>query len=714
MIRTDLILLGAGLAHVAVLRRFAIRPEPGLRLTLISREPETPYAAMLPGLIRGEYSFDQAHIDLAPLAAAADARLILAEAIGIDLEQRRLVLAGRPALTYDLLSIDIGGEPVMPAAAGTPVKPIGRFLDRLAALSATLPENGRIAVVGGGAAGTELALALVRRFGRHARIALVCESAEPVATAPAHARRVVRAALVDAGVELISGVRATGLMDGRLTLSDGSAIAVAEALWATGAGGPPFLAASGLACNDTGSAQVDATLQSLSHPGVFVAGDCAALEGDALANAGIWPARAGPLLAGNLRHAARGRPLRRRRPWSDAVAMLGLGDGRAVAWRNGLALSGRPVWRWKDRIDRRGIRVYQQPVRPMAGANMGGGGRDAEAGAAVLAGVLAALPRMSGAGVLIGLGAPDEAAVLMPPPGQAIVQSVKQFRAFIDDPFVFGQVAAVHALSDLHAMGARPWSALAIAAVPSASANRTQAELSAMLLGATGVLRTEGCSLVGGRSVEAGELVLGFAVTGLINPTLMLRKSGLCPGDALLLTKRVGTGIVLAGHRRGEAKAAWLLATIESMRASNGPAATILRAHDATACTHVTGAGLAGDLLAMLRASEVAAVLLPDAVPALPGTRELAARGVESALAPENCRALGAAATDPGAALLVDPQSSGGLLAGVPGDQAEACLAALRAAGVPAAIVGWVRPADGEPTLQLRRITGRDGTSAAP
>ena len=139
-ITTDLVLLGAGHAHVEVLRRFAMRPEPGVRLTLIAREPHTPYSGMLPGLIRGEYGFDQAHIDLAPLASAAGARLILAEATGIELAARSVAVAGRPAVEFDLLSIDVGGVPAMPDGGGVPVKPIGQFLDRLAVLEASLPD----------------------------------------------------------------------------------------------------------------------------------------------------------------------------------------------------------------------------------------------------------------------------------------------------------------------------------------------------------------------------------------------------------------------------------------------------------------------------------------------------------------------------------------------------------------------------------------------
>src|SRR5271165_6429962 len=182
-ISTDIVLLGAGHANVEVLRRAAMRPQPGVRLTLVTREPQTPYSGMLPGLIRGDYSFDQAHIDCAPLTAAAGARLVLAEADGIDLGQRLVSIAGRPGVAFDFLSIDVGGQPVV-ADGGVPVKPIGKFLERLEALEARLDAGARVAVVGGGAGGTELALALARRFGGLVRVALVNADAEPVATAP--------------------------------------------------------------------------------------------------------------------------------------------------------------------------------------------------------------------------------------------------------------------------------------------------------------------------------------------------------------------------------------------------------------------------------------------------------------------------------------------------------------------------------------------------
>jgi selenide,water dikinase len=211
-----------------------------------------------------------------------------------------------------------------------------------------------------------------------------------------------------------------------------------------------------------------------------------------------------------------------------------------------------------------------------------------------------------------------------------------------------------------------------------------------MLLGAVDVLRADGCVLVGGHSGESDEAALGFAVSGLVEPALLTRKSGLRPGDRLILTKPLGTGIVLAGHMRGLTRASWLSAAIESMRLSNGNAARILRQYGVTGCTDVTGFGLAGHLGEMTRASSVAATIWRDAVPVLPGALELAAQGVESTLAQDNARALPNLSNEPRERVLIDPQTSGGLLGGVAPHRAAACLRALIEAGIAAAIVGVV------------------------
>jgi selenide,water dikinase len=446
-------------------------------------------------------------------------------------------------------------------------------------------------------------------------------------------------------------------------------------------------------------------LRSVTDAAVFAAGDCASVQGSPRPKAGVWAVRAGVHLARNLRLAARHRPLKPWRPQREALVILGLGYGRAVAWRNGVSISGTAVWRVKDWIDRRWMRMYtEMRMEPDPADPMRCGGCGAKVAAEVLAGALADLPQFANKDLLVGLEAPDDAAVLRVPPGRLLVQSVDHFRAFLDDPFLFGQVAAAHALSDLHAMGARPWTALAIAAVPYGPSTKMRTDLSAMLQGASEILRRDGCALVGGHSGEAEEAALGFAVSGLAEPEAITRKSGLRPGDALILTKPLGTGIVLAGHMRGLTRASWLATAIRTMCRTNAAAARILRDHAVTACTDVTGFGLAGHLSEMTLASSVAATIWRDAVPALPGALELAAQGVESTLAAENARAVPNLSTDPRERLLIDPQTSGGLLGGVPQANAEACLRALTAAGMRAAIIGVVE--ETSPDAPMIRIAG--------
>ena len=169
-------------------------------------------------------------------------------------------------------------------------------------------------------------------------------------------------ALAAAGVTLRRGRWATGATAGAVRLADGGSIAAAAVIWATGVVGAPFLAASGLACDEAGCVRVDAALRSRSHPFVFAAGDCARLD-PPRPKAGVWAVRAGPPLEANLRRAIAGRPLRPWRPQARALAILGLGDGRALAWRGGLSLHGRLAWAWKDRLDRRWIARYLHLAR---------------------------------------------------------------------------------------------------------------------------------------------------------------------------------------------------------------------------------------------------------------------------------------------------------------------------------------------------------------
>lgn len=737
----DVVLLGAGHAHVAVLRSFGMRPLPGVRLTLVTPQPEAAYSGMLPGVVAGLYRPDQARIELAPLARFAGARLYLSAATGLDLARRLVRCDGRPPVPYDLLSLDVGAAPDAAGVPGalqhaTPVKPLSGLLDRVDALLERVRSRGgtaRIAVVGGGAGGTELAFALAHRLGAATpsapgRAALVLVASGGLLPGfPAAMRRRVAARAARHGITLRAG-RVAGVEPGRLLLEDGGAVEADEIVWATQAGAPAWLRDTALVLDPRGFVAVDPWLRAIGRDDVFAAGDVAAHPAPpshgvpaALPKNGVYAVRAGPVLARNLRAALLGRPQHRFRPQRHALALLSLGGPHAIGARNGVTLEGDWLWRWKDRLDRGFVRRFTElpgmdpapPAQPgLAAAGqdaapdpMRCGGCAAKIPADVLSRALGRLRPFPRAEVIAGLDPPDDAALVDCGGPRLLVHSVDQFRAIVDDPYLFGRIAAAHALSDLFAMGAEPQTALALATLPFGPPARIEAELSQLMQGANEVLAAAGCALVGGHTAEGAELSLGFAVNGLADrATPVLRKAGLRPGDALVLTRALGTGVLLAADMRGLARGRHVAAAVTQMQRTNRSAAHVLRDHGARAATDVTGFGLAGHLLEMLRAGSVDATLWPARLPLLDGALEAARSGIASSLQDANERAAPVhGAAGPRRTLLFDPQTSGGLLAGIAPDRAEACVAALHAAGDGrAAIIGRVEARAGsEATIRL-------------
>jgi selenide, water dikinase len=735
-ISTDIVLLGGGHAHVHVIKAFAERPLPGARVTVVTRDLETPYSGMLPGVIAGLYKPHEAHIDLVRLAAVAGTRLIHAEASGLDRTAKRVLLAARPPIAYDILSIDVGITPDLTSIAGAAehgvaVKPIGAFLAKFEHLRARcrVGEVRRIAVIGGGAGGIELVLSLRTRLradaardGRNPDIsfALVTDKAL-LATHNARVQRAFRRHLATAGVEVHEHCAVTALKAGAIVCRDGKAMQADAVLLATNAAPPGWFVASGLARDAGGFLAVTSTLQVANDPDIFAAGDCIGLIETPREKAGVYAVRAGPPLAMNLARRARGKSLRAWRPQRRHLALISTGERYAVASRGALKAEGAWLWTIKDWIDRRWMDMYRRPERmrmktpaatPPDAADMRCGGCAAKIGPGTLSRTLARLgPPPFDGDVTIGLGAPDDAAVLSPPPtGNHIVATVDLFRTFIDDPYVFGEIAANHALNDIFAMGGTPRHALAIAMVPYGPVDKTEETLFQLLAGARTCLDREGVVLAGGHSAEGAEVALGFSVSGVVARNRILRKAGLQSGDALVLSKPIGTGILFAALMRGRAGAASIAWAIAGMRQSAREAARIFAAHGATAMTDITGFGLAGHLGEMLRASRAEAELDLAAIPLYPQARDLAAAGIASTLLPDNLDFDGIVRGDLNElerALLFDPQTAGGLLAGIPQSRAAECVAALRAAGYDdAAAIGSVREAgETEPGIVTKNET---------
>ena len=694
----DIVLVGGGHAHVEVLRSVAMAPIANTRLTVVARDALTPYSGMIPGYLAGHYSHAEAHIDLRPLSSRAGARLIHAATTALDLDARRVIVDGRPPVPFDFASLDIGSRPVTGPITGAdihglPVKPADRFLERWRDVEAEAVERKgryRLTMVGGGAAGVEVCLALHRRLagavakggGDPGSLAfrLVTDGMSLLPDHGPGVRRRLEQALLEAGIDVRRGARVEALEEGCLLLADGSRLPSDATILATGAAAAPWLRGTGLALDDAGFVAVDRCLRSTSHPFVLAAGDIACFTPQGLPKNGVHAVRQGPVLARNLRRLTDGLEPDSYRPQKHTMALISTGNRRAVVSRWPVVFSGGWVWRWKDRIDRRWMQRYRELPAMAGAASMRCGGCGSKVPARVLERALKRLDIPSGPGVLIGLDAADDAAVLESPAGKLAVQTVDQFPAFLDDPWLFGRIAAVHALSDIHAMGAEPRSAMALVGLTPGDADAMEEDLVQMLSGVLSILEDEHCTLVGGHTGESERASLGLAVTGFADAASLIRVSGLRPGDVIVVTKPLGTGALFAADMRGEASSRWIEAALAGMQRSNGPAARILARAGARAMTDVTGFGLAGHLWDMARASGVAVEI--DSLPAYPGARELLARGRASTLHSGNVAALSgildAGGADP---LLFDPQTAGGLLAGLPEHCASRAIETLHEAG---------------------------------
>ena len=729
----DIVLIGGGHSHVGVLKSFGMNPIPGVRLTLICTDMHTPYSGMLPGYVAGHYDYDEVHIDLSRLAAFAGARLYRDEVIGIDRANQKVICKSRPAVPYDQLSINIGSTPQLDGVPGAAeyvvaVKPIRNFNDRwLALLERVKTHAGKttIAVVGAGAGGVELLLAMqfrlrneLTKLGRNPdelTFHLLTTSDTILPTHNAGVQRCFDAVLTQRGVQVHRSAEVTQVKAGALITASGLELQADEIMWVTRAGGAAWLKNTELQLDAEGFIEVKDTLQTINDPLVYAAGDIASMVNFKLEKAGVFAVRQGKPLTENLRRAVGGTALEAYRPQTSWLALISTGDKYAVASRGWLGFAGAWVWQWKDWIDQRFMRKFsefpemsaqsapsntalsavklnsEESLQAISAIAMRCGGCGAKVGATILQNALGNLHPVQRDDVLIGLKDPDDAAVVRVPPGMAMVHSVDFFRAFIDDPYIFGKVAANHALGDIWAMGGQAQSATAVCTVPPGMDSKVEDVLFQMMTGALEVLNEADCSLVGGHTGEGKELALGFAINGLIEdkPEAILRKSGMKPGDVLILTKPIGTGTLFAAHARLAAKGRWIDAALQSMVISNRIGAQVLREHGATACTDLTGFGLLGHLVEMTRPSEVDAEIHLSALPLLDGAQECVEAGITSSLQSANVRLRRALRNQeefvkhPRYPLIFDPQTAGGLLASVPADRVDACIAALKAQGYP-------------------------------
>ncbi len=703
----DIVLLGAGHTNAHIIRMWRMNPIPRTRLTCVSDHNVATYSGMLAGTLAGQYEPADMTIDLVRLCASCGVRLIHARATGLDLESRRLLVEDRHPVRFDLLSIGIGSRPTIPAPCshGLSIKPMQAFLPRLRqAIEKRLAgtdQKLQIAIVGGGAAGVEIACCLQefvnRNFGNveAQQFTLLDAHSELLAGMPSRTQELAARELAKRGIQVKSDSRVVSVEDDAILRSEsGETLSADITIWATSAQPAPLLSELGLPLDERGFLATHDTLQSTGAENVFAVGDAGSVETESYAKAGVYAVRQGPVLWNNLRRKLSGRQLEHWKPQKKFLSLIGTGDERAILTYHGLSLHNRWCWKLKDWIDSRFMAKYQQYEPPAIMGNaedspeesrtaMQCGGCGSKASASVLRDTLPSLIQPHRERVLMGLDSPDDIALIANSTSVATAVSTDFFSAFVDEPYLLGRIAAQNALSDLFAKSARPRAALSMAILPSGSEKQQSNLLEALLAGALREFEQADVSLVGGHSIVGPKLTIGFTILGDANPAEVARKSTVAPGDRLVLTKPLGTGVLLAAHMQAACRAEWWGPLVESMLASNQQAAAIARQYGVSAATDVTGFGLAGHLREMIAPAALASELSLSSLPILPGAGELLENGFASTLAPSNREAVcdvmqvSESLSDVATSVLFDPQTSGGLLVAVPDNQVDGLLNAL-------------------------------------
>jgi len=691
---------------------------------------------MLPGLIAGHYSEEDIHIDLRRLCVWAGVRFIEQTLTSLDLQARLVQVDDQPPIGFDVLSLDTGSTPELsiPGATEftTPVKPVFHFHARWKKLLSRLADANTskmtIGVVGSGAGGFELITAICHALpDDKATCQWFVRGELPLGGRPERVGRLALGAAGRQGVEVFTGVDVKQVENGCLIAGDGRRFELDEILWCTAATGPDWPALAGLDIDTQGFVVTNQYLQSTSHPFVFATGDVGTQQQTPSAKAGVFAVRQAPVLFDNIRRFLLNIPLKTYKPQKNFLSLMATGDKRAIASRGPIALEASWIWQWKDCIDQRFMQRFKAlpPMTPNESLNrlpdalldernashkpnaMRCKGCGSKVSSRVLDRVLARLHISTSSGFGKNLSPAADAAAIAIKAG-TLVQSVDQIDSIVDDPYLLGRIAVLHAMSDVVTLNATPHSAQVMVTLPAASEALTERDLERLMSGIANALEQEQCTLLGGHTNQGAELEVGIVVNAMLPESSGLKlPQPVRDGDALVLSQGLGIGTLFAGLMQGSTRGADIQSAMQAMLSSNRIAARIVQQHDARAITDVTGFGLLGHMERLLNGlgSGNGAVVHLRSVPFLPGAVKTAMLGVRSSLWPSNSAILkrvdSTSVEDADQlSLLCDPQTSGGLLAIVPAAQQTDCIMALHAAGyTDAAVIGT---ANGTGSISIR------------
>jgi selenide,water dikinase len=683
------VLVGGGHSHALLIHMFKNEPIEGVRIILISDAYHVPYSGMLPGYLAGLHSYDETHIDLFKLCTWAGIEFVHAHVEGLGPKEKRVYLKGRPTISYDVLSIDIGSTPKMgdvpgASAFATGVKPVPQFLKvfdgMIAQIEAGKLSEQAVVIVGGGAAGVEVALGLRRRIGLAHSVHLVHRGKDVLNDKPIHVRKKLHKILAKSGVVLHLGSPVQKVEKGMLHMPGGN-VKFDFLYWMTQASPAAWLRTCGLDLDEAGFILVKDTLQTKSYDNIFATGDIATVEAYPRPKAGVFAVRQAKPLAENLRLVLSGLSPEAFKPQSQFLTIIGTGDEYAVAVRGLFSVSGAWVWRWKVRIDLKFMRQFEHLSQPYTARNL----LVSENARADWLAKIQDLP-------------PAEAVV-----GKIALHHKDYISAVVTDPFLLGEIAVNHCANEILAAGGTLRNAEVDLQIPDSDQRAAEYQQSLLMSGVRESLSRFAVDIDFERISKSSELAVGLSFHGLVSHSESLCKGGLRKGDVLILTKPLGNGLIFAAAAQLRAKGRWVEKAIASMVSPGSNAIAVAVRLKASACIHVSRLGLAGHLVEMLEANSPQSIQLSlrlklAAIPLLNGARECLSQKIESELAASNVAYVNERVTLKTSMhardlfpILFDPQISGGFLFAIGEKDGDRAIEELHRVGVhSASIVGRV------------------------
>jgi selenide, water dikinase len=734
---SDLVLLGGGHANIQVLKMMAMNPIGGLRITLISDQTHSPYSGMIPGYLAGYYSYEDCHFDLRRICEEHGQRFIKAKIIGVDPQRKKIQLENRAEISYDCASINVGIEPKSIAVLSQdsalkiiPLKPISQFIAYWNQLISDLKnyqgnDSLQLAVVGAGAAGVEISIILKMLIDQNqwnAMVSLIHRHEFLVSAKDLRAQKQLINTLKELSIKVYQNTEVLEVQENALVLKNEKGLIRNEvfnsALIATQASAPKWFTSSRLPVNQEGFLKVTEKLLVENQDALFAAGDCIYFSPSPLKKAGVYAVRQGMILEHNIRAFFTRKPsFETFHPKKNVLSLITIGERKALVHQDSPSILRwmwpSLVWTVKDWIDRRFMNRFQArtfskkpqhfiKVMPVTKSTLVPedwqentcGGCGSKLAASTLTQSLNKLEIPKDDDVLLGVKDGEDCALTRFSENKLCLQSIDQFRSFISDPFLLGQIATQHALSDVYAMGGVAKTVQVGLTLCAAAEKIHREDIFQVMSGVLDILTKSAASLVGGHTGEGSELSIAIAVQGEVEPKHVLKKQLNKPGNQLILTKPIGTGAIFAANMLAQANGKLVDEALSSMLQSNKIAMETIRSFDISGCTDITGFGLLVHAFEMLgkNSDNASGIKISyKAIPLFDGVCELFEKGYFASLAATNYESLSSVLSadvkNKNFPALFDPQTSGGLLFSVPPHQTQDCLKALYQNGVAKACV---------------------------